>query len=135
MTKPLKNFSDPWYKEGLRFKCTGCGKCCQGPGLVTLNLEEAEKISEHLDISIEEFFNLYGKKVNGKYFLKDLPGTEDCIFLENKQCKIYHLRPTQCKTFPYWPSVLRTKQDWDREAKNCEGINHPDGELVFLNNL
>ena len=21
---------EPWYKDGLRFKCTGCGDCCTG---------------------------------------------------------------------------------------------------------
>lgn len=135
MSKPLKNFIDPWYKNGLRFKCTGCGKCCTGSGLVTLTLDEADKISAWLKISIEKFLNIYCKKINGNYYLKDLAGTDHCIFLENKQCKIYPLRPTQCKTFPYWPSLLRTKEDWDREASYCEGINHPEGELVFPNKL
>ena len=37
---------EPWYKEGLRFKCTECGKCCTGaPGYVWVNKEEVAEMA------------------------------------------------------------------------------------------
>jgi hypothetical protein len=36
----------PWYKDGLRFTCTGCGDCCTGaPGYVWVNKEEIEALA------------------------------------------------------------------------------------------
>ena len=33
----------PWYKDGLRFQCTGCGDCCTGgPGYVWVNQAEID---------------------------------------------------------------------------------------------
>lgn len=40
-----------------------------------------------------------------------------CIFLEEdgKTCSIYQHRPTQCRTFPYWPSLLDNRTNWYNE--------------------
>jgi len=44
----------PWYQDGLRFKCTGCGQCCTGsPGYVWVSPEEAEAMAKHLKIPLE----------------------------------------------------------------------------------
>lgn len=32
--------NDYWYKDGVRFKCTECGKCCKTRGDVWLNPDE-----------------------------------------------------------------------------------------------
>ena len=40
---------DTWYKDGLRFECTGCGKCCSGfPGFVWVTEEEMQGIIHHM---------------------------------------------------------------------------------------
>ncbi|MCH7752933.1 MAG: YkgJ family cysteine cluster protein, partial [Planctomycetes bacterium] len=40
----------PWYQDGLRFKCTGCGNCCTGsPGYVWVNQAEINALAAHLE--------------------------------------------------------------------------------------
>jgi Fe-S-cluster containining protein len=43
----------PWYKEGLRFKCTACGDCCTGaPGFVWVNKEEMEALAAAAGVEV-----------------------------------------------------------------------------------
>ena len=112
-----------WYAEGLRFKCTGCGECCTGaPGYVWVSEEEIQTIARHLNLSINEFSQKYLRRVKGRISLIELPKTFDCIFLKDKKCQIYEIRPMQCRTFPWWPQNLKSKEDWKEAARFCEGI-------------
>ena len=121
----------PWFSSGLRFKCTGCGKCCTGaPGYVWVSGEEIATMASHLDISIEEFERKYVRQVGDRKSLLEHPRHYDCIFLKDKKCQIYEVRPKQCRTFPWWQSNLQSEQQWNEAAKYCEGINHPDAPLV-----
>ena len=53
----------PWYKEGLRFKCTGCGKCCQGPGYVWVGKQEIERLSKHFKIKPSLFIKKFTRQI------------------------------------------------------------------------
>lgn len=116
--------SPRWYKEGLHFQCTGCGKCCSGsPGYVWLLEEEVAKIANYLGLSESEFKKKFLVQVGSRYSLRDLKHQNySCIFLKDKQCTIYPVRPRQCQTYPFWPAVLKTAQSWEEEARHCEGI-------------
>jgi Fe-S-cluster containining protein len=121
----------PWYHNGLNFKCTGCGQCCTGsPGYVWVNEKEIEAIANHLNISKDEFMKTHVRHVDGKYSLKE-KSKYDCIFLKDNRCTIYSVRPTQCKTFPWWPANLQSPERWQGAAKSCEGIT-PDAPLVHF---
>lgn len=133
MNHPLKQVKEKeWYDEGVYFKCTGCGKCCTGsPGFVWLTPQDTEKLAQFFNISSKQFLKTYARKIGGKYSLKEDPNSYDCIFLkEKKLCTVYEHRPVQCKTYPYWLENIKTKKDWENEAKFCEGINHVDAEIV-----
>lgn len=120
-----------WFEEGLRFKCTGCGKCCTGsPGYVYLSKPDVDRMTAHFQIEAPEFLEKYAKREGEFYVLKDRTGSHDCIFLENNRCSVYEARPIQCRTFPWWAYHLEDKQHWDEAAKRCEGINHPDAPVV-----
>ena len=42
----------PWYADGLRFECTGCGDCCTGsPGYVWVTQKEIDALAEELKIT------------------------------------------------------------------------------------
>lgn len=126
MSHPIKVLNDekPWYAEGLRFKCTECGQCCTGsPGYVWVSEEEAQEISEHLGISLIEFGRRYLRRVDSRLALLEHPKNYDCVFLQDKKCQIYPVRPKQCRTFPWWTQNLRSEEDWEEAAKRCEGIN------------
>ncbi len=120
-----------WFQEGLRFHCTGCGKCCTGsPGYIFLSPDDLEKLSSHCQLSIEQFVDQYTQRVDDQISLIDTPGTDACIFLKNNQCSIYEARPIQCRTFPWWIQILDSKNAWERAAQSCEGINHPNAPLI-----
>ncbi|HSX13740.1 MAG TPA: YkgJ family cysteine cluster protein [Chlamydiales bacterium] len=121
----------PWFNEGLRFKCTGCGGCCTGePGYVFLSLEDLDRLAQHMNCSPQEFTTKYTRYVDGGYALLDRPTTYDCIFLDGKKCSVYEARPVQCRTFPWWILNLRDPSDWEAASTRCEGINHPDAPVI-----
>lgn len=124
-----------WYEKGLNFKCTECGKCCTGsPGYIWVTKSEIIAIAEHLSLSVEEFSRLYIRRVNGRFSLLEKPKSYDCVFLNGKKCSIYSVRPTQCRTFPWWPQNLKSEKDWKEAAKFCEGIS-PNSSLVPLETI
>lgn len=120
-----------WFQEGLKFKCTGCGKCCTGsPGYVYLSEPDVYRLADHLQMSAKDFLEQYARKEDDVYVLRDRPGSYDCTFLKNNQCSVYEARPTQCRTFPWWAYHLNDRKDWEAAAERCEGINHPDAPVV-----
>lgn len=120
-----------WYKEGLRFECTGCGQCCTGaPGYVWLSAQEIDEISAHLQISKEEFMSRYTRNVFGRYSLIEDRANFDCVFLKDKKCQIYPVRPKQCRTFPWWKENLESSASWKEVAERCEGIDRADAPVV-----
>ncbi len=113
----------PWYADGLRFACTGCGRCCTGPsGYVWVNLEEIGRLAARLDLELDDFGRRYLRRVDSRYALRDRPGG-DCVFLSGKSCSVYEDRPLQCRAFPWWPANLASPEAWKRAAASCEGIS------------
>jgi len=122
---------EPWFSDGLKFKCTGCGGCCTGsPGYVFLSNSDLEKLSNHFKLELNQFQQKYTRYVDGQYALLDRPGSEDCIYLQDNKCTVYDARPIQCKTFPWWIHNLRGPKDWEEAASRCEGINHVDAPII-----
>jgi len=119
-----------WYQKGLRFQCTECGKCCTGsPGYVWVNTQEMEEMAKFLEISLKEFKRKYIRRIGNRYSLVETRQNYDCVFLKNKKCQVYGARPTQCRTFPWWPQNIHTQEAWEATAQTCEGINH-EADLV-----
>ena len=54
------------------------------------------------------------------------------------RCRIYSVRPSQCRTWPFWPEVLRSRDDWEfaRLDTPCHGMGkgelRPAGEIARL---
>ncbi|MEX1013264.1 MAG: YkgJ family cysteine cluster protein [Waddliaceae bacterium] len=123
-----------WYKKGLCFSCTECGKCCSGPpGYIWVEQSEMQAIADSLNLPIQEFVSKYTRKVQDRYSLiehKALNGIDnDCVFLKDGKCSIYSVRPKQCRTYPFWPENVKTKEAWTLTAQECEGI-HDEATVV-----
>jgi Fe-S-cluster containining protein len=117
----------PWYRDGLRFTCTQCGNCCSGdPGYVWLSGKEAKRIAACLGIEPDAFKKQHVRRVGLRYSLKELPNG-DCTLLkrdgDRAYCTAYEQRPAQCRTFPFWNDVLRSRRSWDEAARKCPGMN------------
>jgi uncharacterized protein len=126
----------PWFKDGLSFQCTQCGNCCTGgPGFVWVSDEEIDRLAEHFKLSREETIRQHTRKIEGRLSLKekrDDKGEYPCVFLTTfekpdgstgRGCSIYHVRPLQCRTWPFWDGNLMTPRSWDHAGKKCPGLN------------
>ena len=121
-----------WYKKGLKFGCTGCGKCCTGgPGYVWINEEEIIEMAAALNMSVKDFEAKYTRIVDGDISLKETVPNYDCIFLRDEKCLVYNARPRQCRTFPFWEENLESKAAWKEAGSRCEGIDHPDAPVIL----
>jgi Fe-S-cluster containining protein len=121
---PMDN---PWYHEGLRFRCTQCGKCCTGaPGFVWVNDEELNALAEFLDLPREQVEKLYTRWLGPRQTLREKPGG-DCIFYDQVAgCTVYEVRPRQCRTWPFWESNVKTPEDWRETCEICPGSGQGD---------
>ncbi|ETW05237.1 hypothetical protein H310_04207 [Aphanomyces invadans] len=130
--------AEPWFKAGLSFSCTKCGNCCSGTkGQVRFLDSEVDAMATKMDTSVPEFLQKYarrqGRGAKSFFQLKQKRTSDgfDCIFLDRKLvkgkavCSLYHARPMQCRTWPYWPENLETRQTWERlksAKEGCPGI-------------
>lgn len=109
----------------LRFECTGCGVCCTGDAsrYVAAGPQEQETIRAFLNVSRAWFRRRYLTRVDDTTEGLRLAHGR-CVFLnEAGRCRIYPVRPVQCRTYPWWPEVLASSASWRAEARRCEGIN------------
>jgi len=125
----------PWYYRGLKFECTGCGGCCTGaPGYVWVNKAEIEAMAKLVDMTVEQFEKHYVRLVGiRKSLIEHANG--DCVLLDNQQhsCRVYSVRPRQCRTWPFWESNLKTEDHWEDMAEHCPGANR--GAVVPLRKI
>ncbi|MEA1949912.1 MAG: YkgJ family cysteine cluster protein [Planctomycetota bacterium] len=130
MTEKNNNKSDhdrpsnlPWYEDGLRFECAGCGGCCIGdPGYVWVNKEEIAALAELLEMTAAGFRRKYVRKEHGRRSLRELENG-DCVFFDRKTmgCTVYEARPLQCRTWPFWQSNLHSPGTWEYTRGECPG--------------
>lgn len=114
-----KNF----WEHGVRFECQGTGRCCTSRGTygyVYLTLSDRRRLAKHLKMKTSSFTRSYCKNTQGYFHLKG--PDQNCSFLDGKRCTVYEGRPTQCRTWPFWPENMNAKT-WSQEVKTfCPGI-------------
>lgn len=133
--QPAQSTKQPWYADGLRFRCTQCGDCCTGAeGYVWVNQQEVEELAAACGMTPAVFERKFVKRVGVRRSLKERKGG-DCVLLdkETRKCTVYEFRPRQCRTWPFWGSNLRTPENWAEAAEACPGCNK--GDLVPLEQI
>lgn len=113
----------PWYQSGLQFTCTGCGNCCTGPsGYVWASEDELRQIAEFRQQSLGEIRLFHTRLLGTRTSLTEYPNG-DCTFFDSatRRCTIYPVRPTQCRTWPFWRSNLRSPETWEQVRQTCPG--------------
>jgi Fe-S-cluster containining protein len=109
-----------------------CGNCCSGPpGYVLVNDQECGALAARLGVSTGDFIDRYTHVLAEGRSLVEREGPRgfDCVFLDREKvpgravCGVYEDRPRQCRTWPFWNSVLRDASSWARAGGVCPGIN------------
>lgn len=118
-------------QPGLRFSCTMCGNCCTGAeGYVLVSDAEALALSRRLGVGLEEFLARYTHMTPpGRSLTEKLSDRgHDCVFLERDGvsgravCVVYEDRPAQCRTWPFWKSLVSSRHAWERASRRCPGM-------------
>ena len=101
--------SEPFFWEyGLGFKCICCPHCCRhDPGYVFLPSRDPRVLAKHCAIFDQSFVDA---------------------------SSVYTARPLQCRTYPFWPGILASEEDWIRKSRECPGIGiipvHPKRRIA-----
>jgi Fe-S-cluster containining protein len=142
---------EPFYAGGLRFSCSRCSACCRGePGYVFLAKDDVLALLRRRGLAFKGFFRDYCTLVDvgtgmalslrevsrrevsrrevsrgGEFLAEDV--SKDCVFWGEEGCGVYEDRPAQCRTYPFWSSIVDSEAAWREEAHSCPGIG--SGEL------
>jgi hypothetical protein len=124
----------PWYAAGLRFACQACGRCCGGaPGFVWVQEDDLRAIAAHVGLDAAEFRRLYVRRTWRGMTLRE-KANYDCVMLDGGgRCLAYPVRPVQCRTWPFWPTNLRSAESWADARRRCPGIGQ--GPLYSLQEI
>lgn len=116
--------------ESVRFACQpGCIKCCDQEGYVYLSEEDVRRAARFLRMSRKAFEAQYVYRTRHQRRLRK-PPEKQCAFLEETGCSIHPAKPTQCRTFPFWPEIVERRATWTRTANYCPGIGK--GPLIQI---
>ena len=110
-----------WYKDGLRFKCAGCGHCCAVKGYVFISAPEVVLMAQQMGVNPREFVERYVRKVGDRFSLTE-KGDACVVWDEVGGCSIYTTRPEQCRTFPFWDEYIDSPEGWATAKKRCPGV-------------
>ena len=110
-----------FFDAGIRFTCRRCGACCTGsPGIVRVEAARVSEIASYLDLSPSQVIGRYLDGCDCGYRVKE-DDDGRCLFFE-EGCRIYPVRPSQCRTFPFWFVNLRSPDRWQAVEMQCPGI-------------
>jgi Fe-S-cluster containining protein len=120
----MANEKKSFYDAGLRFECQGSGKCCTSRGTygyVYLSPDDRKRLAAHFGVTTSRFTLDYCAREDGNVFLRN--PDRDCRFLEGNRCGVYEARPSQCRTWPFWPENLKNLRRWTKEVVEfCPGV-------------
>jgi len=116
----------PFYANGLKFSCKRCSACCRyETGVVFLSEKDLEKLAAGQKMDRGGFVKTYCRWVSyfqGEVLSLKEKANKDCIFWDSG-CTVYEGRPLQCRTFPFWESIVISEKAWEIAATGCPGMN------------
>jgi hypothetical protein len=114
----------------MRFSCQpGCTNCCRQTGFVYLTEADLRRAAEFLGMETAAFERQYVYRTRNRLRLRK-PRDSQCHFLLAAGCSIHPAKPTQCRTFPFWPELVERRKRWRATASYCPGIGN--GPLVQI---
>ena len=116
--------------SALRFACQpGCTNCCDQSGFVYLSEDDIKRAAKFVGTSARKFEARYVYRTSHQRRFRK-PPDKQCPFLEEGRCSIHPSKPTQCRTFPFWPELVESRAAWKSTARYCPGIGK--GPLIQI---
>lgn len=122
-------------KGKIKFECqNSCkGRCCkpfQVGGAAFIFLTDADIYRLHIFLKqpipsftkSAQFSSTRFSKIPKHVWYMKMKEDGSCHFLKDGKCTAYEARPTQCRTFPFWPENMN-KESWNALKTECPGID------------
>ncbi|MBC7927226.1 MAG: YkgJ family cysteine cluster protein [Bryobacteraceae bacterium] len=125
----------PSVPDGFRFECQpGCVKCCDRRGYVYITENDLLRIAAFLGMTPAAFEAKYVYRTTRQIRLRK-PRHSECHFLRTDVtgrggCDVHSVKPVQCRTYPFWPELVESRDLWELEACKCPGIGQ--GPLIQI---
>ncbi len=114
------------YPKGVLFKCVRCAVCCGDTENrvrhVLLLKEETQQIAINTSRSVAEFATEIAGFEPYVYEMKRTPGDGQCVFLKDKICTIYGLRPLICRFYPFKLEKTKNGKHKFLYTRECPGV-------------
>ena len=117
---------DPWYKgQVILFDCHGCAKCCKRKGMIYFSQEDIRNASQYLEMTVDDFEKMYILRTKDVAYIYVSGNARPCPFLNKaNKCRIHDAKPQQCRSYPFWPNIMESKQKLNTERIHCKGIGN-----------
>ncbi len=77
-------------------------------------------LADFLKLSLPDLVRIHLRPIaSGFSIVEETDGS--CRFYD-QGCRIYPVRPLQCRTYPFWFSQMRSIQQWEKALCQCPGI-------------
>jgi Fe-S-cluster containining protein len=97
---------------------------------VWVNKAEIAAMAAYFGLEIAQFEAIYARMVGIRKSLTERPNG-DCVLLdEHRKCRVYSVRPRQCRSWPFWESNVSSPERWEYVCETCPGAG--TGALVPL---
>ena len=123
------------FKDGVRFRCTQCGKCCTSLGReLPLLIDDVQRLAGHLRMTSQAFVRRYCVYVidvvrEGELTVRipslqlRLPRSGRCVFLtDSNLCSVHEAKPFVCGHSPFMRYVAHDQERWNAAVSMCPGI-------------
>lgn len=114
------------YPRNIRFRCLKCALCCGDTTKrvrhVLLSKIEAERIAEAIGKPTQEFATKIEGRAPYTYEMRKTMREGKCIFLNDKRCTIYPLRPLICRFYPFQLKITANGKHEFLRTRECQGV-------------
>ena len=86
-----------------------------------LTEQDLVQAAKFLGLTPEVFESRYIYRTRHLLRLRKPPRSQ-CHFLQAGGCGIHPAKPTQCRTFPFWPDLIGNEDEWRETKRYCPGI-------------
>jgi Fe-S-cluster containining protein len=97
-------------------------------------------MAAEVGIELERFRERFTRRIGSRRSLVEVRveavegDRHECVFLDRRPdgkatCRVYRARPTQCRTWPFWPENLASPEAWDATRRRVPCLGMGEGPL------